>query len=90
MYKLLFCQSKALLRDRKNLLKDKKSEDLIKELLGKLAADPFSKIIQFKKLKSSEEGVFRLRCGNWRIIFDIDTKNKIILIYRIKQRKEGY
>lgn len=90
MYKLLFYKSKALLRDRKKLMKDQKSLGLIEEILGKLAVNPFAKNISVKKLHKSKEGTLRIRCGKWRIIFDLDTKNKNIIVYRIKQRKEGY
>lgn len=90
MYKLLFFGSKALLRDKKKLAKDKKNLGFVQEALGKLAASPFDKFLPIKKLKNPEEGSFRLRCGKWRVIFDVDTKNKNIIIYRIKQRKEGY
>lgn len=90
MYRLIFYESKALLQDRKRLLKDKKSFVFVEEALGKLALDPFSGFLNIKKLKDPEKGTFRLRCGKWRAIFDVDTKNRNIIIYRIKQRKEGY
>lgn len=90
MYRLIFFQSKALTQDRKRLVKDKKSFLLVQESLGKLAQNPFTAFLNVKKLKSSEEATFRLRCGKWRILFDIDSSNKNIIVYRIKQRKEGY
>ena len=46
--------------------------------------------LKSKKLIASEEATFRMRVGRWRISFDIDTVNKNIIIYRIKQRQEGY
>lgn len=90
MYRLLFYQSKALTQDRKRLMKDKKTLGLIEEALGKLALNPFGALLSVKKLRVSEQGTFRLRCGKWRVLFDVDTQNKNIIIYRIKQRKEGY
>lgn len=90
MYRLLFYESKALFRDRKKLTKDKKILGFVEEALGKLALNPFAEGLQAKKLHAPEEGTFRLRCGRWRILFDIDTKNQNIIIYRMKQRKEGY
>jgi mRNA interferase RelE/StbE len=38
---------------------------------------------------TAEEG-YRLRSGNYRIIYRINDKEKIIYIYRIKHRKEAY
>ena len=90
MYRLLYYESKALLRDRKKLFKDKSAFVFIQESIGKLALDPFSHTLNIKKLHASEDATFRLRCGKWRILFDIDSQNKIIIIYRMKQRKEGY
>jgi mRNA-degrading endonuclease RelE of RelBE toxin-antitoxin system len=71
-------------------LKDQRTLLLIQESLGRLALDPFSHIMNIKKLRFSRQGTFRLRCGSWRVLFDVDTRNKIIIVYRIMQRKEGY
>lgn len=89
MYKLLFYSSKALGSDRKKLLKDNKSMALIQKALGELAVNPLGKT-GIKKLENSSEATYRLRCGPWRILFDVDHGNRQIVIYRIKQRKEGY
>lgn len=90
MYKLIFFKSKALARDQKKLIKNKKEMGSLQEALGKLAVNPFACNLDIKKLKFPAEATFRLRVGNFRILFDVDTKNHIILIYRMKPRKEGY
>lgn len=38
---------------------------------------------------TGEEG-YRIRSGNYRIVYRIDDKNKLIYIYRVKHRKESY
>ncbi|MBW8049663.1 MAG: type II toxin-antitoxin system RelE/ParE family toxin [Cytophagales bacterium] len=38
---------------------------------------------------SVDEG-YRIRSGNYRILFEIDDKEKLIFIYRIKHRKDVY
>lgn len=45
-----------------------------------------------KKLQNSEHGTYRFRIGDYRAIFDLGKDNKIIilLILRIKHRKEVY
>lgn len=45
-----------------------------------------------KKLKDSAFGSYRFRIGDYRAIFDIDTKGKvfILMILRIKHRREVY
>lgn len=90
MYRLFFYQSKALLKDQKRLLKNEQATGAVQEALGKLAVNPFKSGLSVKKQHASEEAVFRLRVGSWRVLFDVDTRNKTIIIYRIKQRKEGY
>lgn len=51
-----------------------------------LKQNPFSK--EIKKLKG--ERAFRLRVGDYRIIFDLDIKNKIITILRLGHRRNIY
>lgn len=64
-------------------------EKSIPDRLGQFCVDPSR--YKYKKLADSQEmATFRLRHGSFRILFDFDFANKIILIYRIKQRKEGY
>jgi len=45
-----------------------------------------------KKLKDFKFGTYRFRIGDYRAIFDIDSKGKItiLVILRIKHRKEVY
>jgi mRNA interferase RelE/StbE len=41
-------------------------------------------------LKLTADEGYRLRSGDYRILYRIDDKNKIIYIYRVKHRKESY
>jgi len=47
-----------------------------------------SRPIGIQKL-SNKEG-YRIRSGNYRILFEINDKLRTILIYRIKHRKDAY
>ena len=38
---------------------------------------------------TSDEG-YRIRSGNYRILYRIDDRGKIVFIYRIKHRRESY
>lgn len=38
---------------------------------------------------TADEG-YRIRSGDYRIIYRIDDKNRIVYIYRVKHRKEVY
>ncbi|MFH1326839.1 MAG: type II toxin-antitoxin system RelE/ParE family toxin [archaeon] len=51
-----------------------------------LKKDPFTKNI--KRLKG--EKAFRLRIGDYRVIFDIDQNKRIITILRLGHRKNIY
>ena len=41
-------------------------------------------------LKLTEEQGYRIRSGNYRIIYRIDDKKNEVFVYRIKHRKEAY
>jgi mRNA interferase RelE/StbE len=41
-------------------------------------------------LKLTAEQGYRIRSGNYRIIYRIDDKKKEVFVYRIKHRKEAY
>ena len=38
---------------------------------------------------TADEG-YSIRSGDYRIVYRIDDKNKIVYIYRVKHRKEAY
>lgn len=52
-----------------------------------LADNPFP--VQSKKLKDSESS-YRLRIGDYRVIYQIDSQSKVITIYYIRHRKDAY
>ncbi|WP_293445030.1 type II toxin-antitoxin system RelE/ParE family toxin [Persephonella sp.] len=50
----------------------------------------FSNITNIKSLKSHSLVDYRLRVGDYRILFDVDWQNKIIYILKIGHRKDIY
>lgn len=61
----------------------------IKDKLREFANDPFSHDV--KKLAGSKEPpLYRLRVGEYRIVFWIDWSSKKIYVERIFHRSEGY
>lgn len=44
---------------------------------------------QHRKLQGSESS-FRIRIGDYRVVYQVDTENKIILIYQVRHRKDIY
>ncbi len=73
--------------------KQKKYKKLVKKLEDKiytqLKRNPYyGKNI--KKLKGEFEGVYRIRLGDYRIFYIIDSKKKIVFMLNISHRKSSY
>ena len=61
----------------------------IAEKIHKLGLNPNDEELDVKKLEG-EEGLFRLRVGGWRVIFDRQDELKVIAIEKIKPRGDAY
>jgi mRNA interferase RelE/StbE len=59
----------------------------ILDVIESLAENPFP--VQSKKLRGSEAS-HRIRVGDYRVIYQIDTKQKTITIYHVRHRKDVY
>lgn len=64
---------------------------------GKIFQQIKEKILSLSKnprpsgcLKLTAEEGYWLRSGNYRILYRVDDKEKIVYLYRIKHRKEAY
>ena len=70
-------------------LKKIPKKDLIKivEAIQILAINPFPE--GCRKL-AGEEGTYRIRQGNYRIIYEIEGKKLIVLILKVGHRKDIY
>jgi mRNA interferase RelE/StbE len=84
LYKLKFL-GKAL-ADLKKI--DFAHQKIIKEKLLILSKNPEALKSNIKKLAGTQEDLFRLRIGNYRVIFKKEKKELIIIIIRIGHRKE--
>ncbi|MCF6268260.1 MAG: type II toxin-antitoxin system RelE/ParE family toxin [Melioribacteraceae bacterium] len=58
------------------------------DAIENLASNPFP-VSQHKKLKGTSNS-YRLRVGNFRILYDVEGKIKIITVYRVRHRKDVY
>jgi len=61
---------------------------LIREKLGQVATDPFASIPNAKKLQGRTG--YRLRVGDWRVIYEINKDEVLILVLKIAPRGEVY
>lgn len=86
MYKLKFL-GKAI-DDLKNI--DRAHQKIIKEKLLMLAENPEVLKNNIKRLSGTKDDYYRLRIGNYRVIFKKEEKQLIIIIVRIGHRKGIY
>ena len=86
MYVLEFVPSAV-----KELVKiDKVHQKQIKTKLLLLCKDPEFLQNNIKALKGEYSGMFRLRVGTYRVVFQVKEKEIIILVLRIGHRKDVY
>ena len=84
MFKIVYAKSvfKDLKKiDRKNL---KKIKEGIEELMN------FPNISQIKHLKNHPLADYRLRIGNYRVLFNVNWEKKEIYILKVGHRREVY
>jgi len=65
-------------------------QKIIKEKLLILAKNPEVLKNNIKRISGAEDDYYRLRVGNYRVIFKKEKKQLIIIIVRIGHRKEIY
>ena len=58
------------------------------DAIESLTSNPFPKS-NYKKLKGTVNS-YRLRVGNYRIIYEVDSSVNKIVVYRIRDRKNSY
>ena len=84
MYKINYSKeaTKSLLRMPRNMAK------LIREKLEMIAADPYADHPNAKKLQGREG--YRLRVGDWRVIYTIQNEQLMIIVLKVASRGEVY
>jgi mRNA interferase RelE/StbE len=58
----------------------------INEAIAKLATEPRPPGVR----KLLGEKAYRIRVGNYRILFKIDDETRLVRVYRVKHRREAY
>ncbi len=59
------------------------------EALSLLAQNPFSELLKVKKLKGADN-LYRIRLGDYRVIYEIRNEQLIVLVIKIGHRREIY
>jgi addiction module toxin, RelE/StbE family len=84
VYKIAYTTQAA-----KSLLKmPRNTANLIREKLEQVAIDPFTSIPDAKKLQGRDG--YRLRVGDWRVIYEIQKEEVVIIVLKIAPRGEVY
>jgi mRNA interferase RelE/StbE len=78
--------AKSVERDLKNI--DNQFVSKVFSSMKLLSENPYPKN-KYKKLKGSES-CYRLRIGNYRILYEINESNRIINVYKVRHRKDVY
>jgi mRNA interferase RelE/StbE len=61
----------------------------IVEALRLLSVNPYSDLLKVKKLKSAED-LFRIRLGEYRLVYEVRNAALIVLVIKIGHRREIY
>ena len=84
VYKLIFTKEA-----QKELLRlPKKMAVLVRQKLEQLTIDPYASNTNVKKLQN--RWGYRLRIGDWRVIYEIQNDELTILVLKIAQHGEVY
>ena len=84
MFKILY--AKSVLKDLKHI--SPRNLPRIKAGIEELRS--FPNISQIKRLKNHPIAEYRLRIGNYRVLFDVNWERKEIYILKVGHRKEVY
>ncbi len=76
----------AARRDLKDLPKD--VVDRVGRKISALAENP--RPLGVEKLSGSEEGFYRIRIGDYRVLYTIQDKVLLIIIIKVRHRREVY
>ena len=78
--------TKSVEKDFKKISSDKHS--VLFDALESLALNPFP-VSKYKKLKGTSNS-YRLRVGDYRILYEVHNRLKTIIVYRVRHRKDVY
>ena len=91
-YRIL--QGKEFLKDVKKILKsgEKSLISDIQKVIDELKIDPHKKRskMDIKLISTKKESIFRIRLGKYRLVYEIDEKNKTVILTMFFIRGKGY
>lgn len=66
-----------------------KIRERVAEALKILSLNPYSELLKVKKLKGAED-LFRIRLGDYRVVYEIRNEMLIVVVIKIGHRSEIY
>lgn len=66
-----------------------KIQEKILEAVYLLSRNPFSELLRIKKLKGAA-ALYRIRIGDYRIVYEVKNDRLLILVIKIGHRREVY
>jgi mRNA interferase RelE/StbE len=87
-YKLIVEREKTWQKDCSAIPKDQLKK-IFQHIKG-LAKDPWAGNVQVRQLKNYDVADFRLRCGDYRVLFNKDEEEKVIRLLRVLHRSKLY
>jgi mRNA interferase RelE/StbE len=64
-------------------------QDRVLEALSFLSENPFSELLLVKKLKGPDK-LFRIRIGDYRLIYTVESFELVVIVIKIGHRREIY
>ena len=64
-------------------------QDKIVEALSFLAENPFTELLQIKKLRGPER-LYRIRFGDYRLLYTVESFELVLIVIKIGHRREIY
>jgi mRNA interferase RelE/StbE len=46
--------------------------------------------VNFKSLEGNLSGLYKLRVGDWRVIYEVNHNDKVVTVHKVGHRKEIY
>lgn len=63
--------------------------EALREAFARFAADPLTRTVDVRKIKGTENQ-YRIRCGDYRLIFELNKKEKRLDALKASDRKDTY
>lgn len=55
-----------------------------------LQSDPYSDLLPIKRLQGSQEKLYRLRIGDYRIVYEVQDTRLLVIVIKIGHRRDVY